>query len=347
MQRLRIAILDDYQAVTPHLACFGRLAGHEVKVFEHPARGLGQLAARLAEFDALVLIRERSRIDAPLLAKLPRLRLICQTGKVGPHLDLDACTARGVVVTDSSGYPQATAEFAWLLILAALRRLPPYMANLYAGRWQQSVPPRAGWPLAGLGESLHGKTLGVWGYGRIGKLVAGYGRAFGMRVQVHGRAASLQAAAAEGLLAVEDKRTFFASSDVLTLHLRLTDSTRGCVTANDLAAMQPTALIVNTSRAELIEPGALAAALQTGRPGLAAVDVYEREPLVGERWSDEPLLKLPNAICTPHLGFTERQSYEALLGGAFDNLVAYAQGAPVNVANPAALSADKQKGPVD
>lgn len=246
-----------------------------------------------------------------------------------------------MVVTESSGYPQATAEFTWLLILAALRRLPLYMANLYAGRWQQSVPPRAGWPLAGLDESLHGKTLGVWGYGRIGKLVAGYGRAFGMRVQVHGRAASLQAAAADGLLAVEDKQTFFASSDVLTLHLRLTDSTRGCVTAADLAAMQPTALIANTGRAELIEPGALAAALQTGRPGLAAVDVYEREPLAGERWNDEPLLKLPNAICTPHLGFTERQSYETLLGGAFDNLVAYANGVPVNVANPVALALSK------
>lgn len=283
MQRLRIAILDDYQAVSPHLACFGRLAGHEVKVFEHPARGLGQLAARLAGFDALVLIRERSRIDAPLLAKLPRLRLICQTGKVGPHLDLDACTAAGVVVTESSGYPAATAELTWLLILAALRRLPAYMANLYAGRWQQSVPPRPGAPLAGLGESLHGKTLGIWGYGRIGQLVAGYGRAFGMQVQVHGRAASLQAAAADGLVAVEDKRAFFASSDVLSLHLRLTDATRGGVTATDLAAMQPTALLVNTSRAELIAPGALATALQAGRPGLAAVDVYEREPLAGER----------------------------------------------------------------
>ncbi len=344
---MRIAIVDDYQGVSPQLDCFARLAGHEVKVFEHPARGRGQLAARLAAFDALVLIRERSRIDAGLLERLPRLQLICQTGKVGAHLDLAACTAQGVVVTESSGYPPATAEFTWLLVLAALRRLPAYMANLYAGRWQQSVPPRAGWPLAGLGESLHGKTLGLWGYGRIGRLVAGYGRAFGMQVLVHGRAASLQAATTDGHAATGNKSEFFARSDVLSLHLRLLDATRGCVTAADLAAMKPTALLVNTSRAELIEPGALAAALQAGRPGLAAVDVYEREPLTGESWTEEPLLKLPNAICSPHLGFTERQSYETLLGGAFDNLAAYARRAPVNVANPEALQADPQKRPVD
>jgi D-3-phosphoglycerate dehydrogenase len=344
---MRIAILDDYQALSPHLDCFARLTGHEVKVFGHPARGRGQLAARLAAFDAVVLIRERSRIDAELLDRLPRLRLICQTGKVGPHLDLAACTAHGVVVTESSGYPQATAEFTWLLVLAGLRRLPAYLASLHAGRWQHSVPPRAHWPLAGLGEALHGKALGLWGYGRIGRIVAGYGRAFGMQVLVHGRAASQQAAAADGYAVVETKAELFARSDVLSLHLRLLDATRGCVTAVDLATMKPTALLVNTSRAELIQPGALAAALLAGRPGLAAVDVYEREPLAGEYWANEPLLKLPNALCTPHLGFTERQAYETLLGGAFDNLAAYAQGAPVNVANPAALDVPIQNGSGD
>lgn len=331
---MRVAILDDYQDAVRHLDCFASLRGHEVKVFNHPARGVVQLAARLAGFDAIVLTRERTRIGRDLLARLPRLRLICQTGKVGPHLDLDACTRQGVVVTESSGYPQATAEFTWLLILAALRRLPAYMANLYAGQWQRSLPSRADWPLAGFGESLAGKTLGIWGYGRIGRLVAGFGRAFGMRVLVHGRDASLAAAAADAHAPMADRAEFFGACDVLTLHLRLVDATRGCITAADLARMKPTALLVNTSRAELIAPGALAAALRAGRPGLAAVDVFEREPP-----HDEPLLTLPNAICTPHLGFTERQSYERLFGGAFESLNAFARGEPVAVANPEALAA--------
>lgn len=331
---MKVAILDDYQDVVRQLDCYQRLAPHTVKVLNHPARGTGQQAARLSEFEALVLIRERSRITADLLEKLPKLRLICQTGKVGPHVDVPACTRRGIVVTESSGYSKATAEMTWLLTLAALRRLPAYMANLYAGQWQRSVPPLPGWPLAGFGESLAGKSLGIWGFGRIGQIVAGYGRAFDMKVRVHGRQASLDAAAAAGHEPVADKRAFFADNDVITLHLRLLDATRGCVTRANLAAMKPTALLVNTSRAELIESGALADALRAGRPGLAAVDVFEKEPVD----STEPLLKLPNAICTPHLGFTERGSYERLLGGAFANLNAFADGAPANVANPEVLT---------
>lgn len=325
---MRIAILDDYQDVVRHLDCFRRLDGHEVKVFHQPARGTGHLAARLADFDALVPIRSRTRITDALLARLPRLKRISQTGQAGAHLDLAACARRGIAVTESSGYAPATAEFTWLLVLAALRRLPGYMANLYAGRWQQSVPATAANPLAGFGESLRGKTLGIWGYGRIGRLVAGYGRAFGMRVAVHGRDASLAQARADGFDAIAAKDEFFASVDVLSLHLRLADATRRCVTRADLARMKPTAALVNTSRAELIEPGALAEALRAGRPGLAAVDVFEREPI----GPDEPLLALPNAVCTPHLGFTERQSYESMLGGAFDNVVAFAAGKPVNLA---------------
>lgn len=327
---MRVAILDDYQDVVRHLDCFGKLSGHEVKVFNHPARGTGQLAARLAPFDAIVLIRERTHVTEALLARLPALKLISQTGKVGAHVDLAACARRGIAVAESSGYAPATAEFAWLLVLAAMRRLPAYMANLYAGRWQQSVPATAANPLAGLGESLRGKMLGIWGYGRIGRLVAGYGRAFGMRVAVHGRAPSLAQARADGFEAIDAKGAFFAAVDVLSLHLRLVDATRGCVTRADLARMKPTALLVNTSRAELIEPGALVAGLRAGRPGLAAVDVFEREP----PGADEPLLALPNAICTPHLGFTERQSYETLLGGAFDNVVAFAAGRPANLVRP-------------
>jgi D-3-phosphoglycerate dehydrogenase len=331
---MRVAILDDYQDVVRHLDCFASLEGHNVKVFNHSARGIGQQAARLNDFEAVILIRERSRINAELLGRLPNLCLICQTGKVGPHLDLDACTRRGVVVTESSGHSQATAEMTWLLILAALRRLPAYMANLYAGQWQRSIPPLPNWPLAGFGEIAGGKTLGIWGFGRIGRIVAGYARAFGMEVLVHGRAPSREAATAAGFAATPDRAQFFSQCDVITLHLRLLDATRGCVTANELGRMKPTALLVNTSRAELIAPGALVQALRAGRPGLAAVDVFEKEPV--DR--SEQLLTLPNAICTPHLGFTERASYERLLGGAFDNLVAFAAGKPTNVANPDSLN---------
>jgi D-3-phosphoglycerate dehydrogenase len=330
---MKIAVLDDFQDVVRHLDCFASLRGHSVKVLQHTARGVGQQAARLSSFEALVLIRDRSHIKAELVARLPNLRLICQTGKVGPHLDLDACTRRGIAVTESAGHAQATAEMTWLLILAALRRLPAYMANLYAGNWQQSFPARAHWPLAGFGESLAGKTLGVWGFGRIGQLVAAFGRAFAMQVLVHGRAPSLDAATAAGFAVTPSRAGFFSSSDVLTVHLRLLDATRGCVTGAELACMKPTALFVNTSRAELVAPGALVDALRAGRPGLAAVDVFEKEPVQ----SGEPLLTLPSVICTPHLGFTERASYERLLGGAFANLVAFVAGKPANVANPEAL----------
>lgn len=330
---MRVAILDDYQDLARHLNCFSLLRPHLAKIFTQPAKGPGQLAIRLADFEALVPIRERTRISESLLARLPNLKLICQTGKVGPHLDLAACTRRGIVVTESSGYSPATAELTWLLLLAAMRRLPSYMANLYAGQWQRSVPASAQQPLRGMGESVAGKTLGIWGFGRIGQLVAGYGKAFGMRVVIHGRAASLDAGAKAGFLTLADQREFFENCDVVTLHLRLVEATRGCVRAQDLATMKPSALLVNTSRAELIETDALAAALEAGRPGLAAIDVFTNEPA----GSDEPLLKLPNAICTPHIGFTERVSYEHLLGGAFENLVAFAAGAPTNVANPEAL----------
>lgn len=330
---MRIVVLDDYQDTVRHLDAFRLLDGHGVRVLGQPAKGLGQLAVRLRDAEAIVLIRERTPVTDALLAKLPDLRLISQTGKAGAHIDIAACSRRGIAVAESQGHPTATAEFTWLLILAALRRLPAYMANLYAGQWQRSVPARPNWPLAGLGESVAGKTLGVWGYGRIGQLVAAYGRAFGAQVVVHGREASLARAKDDGFQPAADRRLFFAECDVVTLHLRLVDATRGCVSANELAAMKPTALLVNTSRAELIESGALASALASGRPGLAAIDVFEREPAM----ADEPLLRLPNVICTPHLGFTERQSYERLFSGAFANIVAFARGAPQNVVNVEAL----------
>lgn len=331
---MRVIVIDDYQDVVRHLDCFRLLDGHSTRVLNQPAKGVGQLAVRLREAEALVTIRERTRVSDALLAKLPNLRLISQTGKAGAHVDIEACTRRGVAVAESQGHATATAEFTWLLILAALRRLPAYMANLYAGQWQRSVPPRADWPLAGLGESVAGKSLGVWGYGRIGRLVAAYGRAFGMKVLVHGREPSLAQSAADGYEAVADRQAFFGRSDVITLHLRLVDATRGCVTRRELGAMKSAALLVNTSRAELLAPGALVAALNEGRPGLAAIDVFEREPVGPE----EMLLRLPNAICTPHLGFTERQSYERLFSGAFENVASFARGQPVNIVNPGALT---------
>jgi len=332
---MRILILDDYQDIVRHLDCFDRLRGHQVKVLTAPGAGLGQLAARLRDADAIVLTRERTRITDALLARLPHLKLISQTGKAGPHIDLEGCTRRGVAVAEGGGYSAATAEFTWLLILAAMRRLPSYMANLYAGAWQQSVPPRPDWPLAGLGVALTGKTLGVWSYGKIGALVAGYGRAFGMRVLVHGSEQARARAEADGHLVTAHRAELFERADVLTLHLRLADATRGCVTAEDLERMQRTALLVNTSRAELLAPDALIAALERGRPGMAAIDVYEREPVA----RDEPLLRLPNVIASPHIGFVERTSYETLFGGAFDNIVAFAAGKPRNIVNAAGLAA--------
>ena len=329
---MKILILDDYQDVVRHLDCFARLRGHDVRVLTGAASGLGQLAVRLRDADAIVLTRERTRVTDALLSRLPKLRLISQTGKVGPHVDIDACSRRGIAVAEGTGYSPATAEFTWLLILAAMRRLPSYMANLYAGVWQQSVPPPDDWPLAGLGVALTGKTLGVWSYGKIGVLVAGYGRAFGMNVLVHGSEQARARAEADGFAATARREEVFERADVLTVHLRLADSTRGIVTAGDLARMQRSSLFVNSSRAELVETGALIEALQRGRPGMAAIDVYEREPV-----QDEPLLRLPNVVATPHLGFVERNSYETLFGGAFDNIVAFASGQPRNVVNAAAL----------
>lgn len=331
---MKILILDDYQNVVRHLDCFARLKGHEVRILTAPAAGAGQLAIRLRDAEAVVLTRERTRITDGLLARLPNLRLISQTGKAGPHIDIEACTRRGIAVAEGAGYSAATAEFTWLLILAAMRRLPAYMANLYAGAWQQSVPALPDWPLAGLGVALTGKTLGIWSYGKIGALVAGYGKAFGMRVLVHGSEQARARAETDGYATTARREELFEQADVLTLHLRLADGTRGSVTAQDLARMQRTALFVNTSRAELVAPGALVDALKRGHPGMAAVDVYEREPL-----RDEPLLTLPNVVATPHLGFVERTSYETLFGGAFDNVVAFAAGQPRNVVNATGLAA--------
>src|ERR1700744_1720904 len=271
---MKIAILDDYQDAVRKLDCFHLLADHEVKVFNNTVRGLGQLASRLAEVEALVLIRERTRISSQLLDKLPRLRMISQTGKAGGHIEVDACTERGIAVLEGSGSPIAPAELTWALIMAAQRRIPQYVANLKQGAWQQSgLKTSALPPNFGLGQVLRGQTLGIWGYGKIGKLVAGYGKAFGMNVLIWGREHSREAASADGHSVAESREALFEQSDVLSLHLRLADDTRGIVTQEDLMRMKPTALLVNTSRAELLEENALVNALSHNRPGMGGVEV--------------------------------------------------------------------------
>jgi D-3-phosphoglycerate dehydrogenase len=306
------------------------LDGHEVKVFNNSSRGLGQLAIRLAPFDALVLIRERTAFPRALLAKLPRLKLISQTGKVSGHVDVAAATEHGIAIAEGVGSPVAPAELAWALIMAASRRIVPYANNLKEGLWQTaSINPA----LNGLGRVLRGRTLAIWGYGKIGRLLAGYGKAFGMRVLVWGSENSRAAAAADGYDAAPSREAFFEQADVLSLHLRLLDATRGIVTAEDLARMKPDALFVNTSRAELVAEGALEAALRKGRPGQAALDVFTSEPLPAA----SALLKIPTVLATPHLGYVEKDSYELYFRAAFENVVNFANGQPTNILNPDAL----------
>lgn len=328
---MKIAILDDYQDCVRHLDCFHLLEGHDVKVFTSSARGVMQLALRLMEFDALVLIRERTVLSRQLINKLPNLKLVSQTGKVSGHIDVDAATERGVAIVEGVGDPTAPAELTWALIMAATRRIPQYAANLRDGLWQTaSINPE----LNTLGTVLKGRTLGIWGYGRIGRLVAGYGKAFGMQVLIWGRDASRAAAAQDGFQAAESKDAFFEQADVLSLHLRLTDATRDIVTESDLARMKPTSLFVNTSRAELVAEGALEAALQRGRPRFAALDVFHAEPLP----PNAPLLRIPTVLATPHLGYVEKDSYELYFRAAFQNIVDFANGTPANLLNPDALN---------
>ncbi len=328
---MKIAILDDYQDAVRGLDCFRLLDGHEVKVFTNSSRGLGQLAIRLAPFEALVLIRERTAFPAALLAKLPNLKLISQTGKVAGHIDVAAASARRIAIAEGVGSPVAPAELTWALIMAASRKIVPYANNLRDGLWQTaSINPQ----LNGLGTVLKGRTLAIWGYGKIGRLVAGYGKAFGMKVLVWGRAASRDAALADGCEAAATREEFFERADVLSLHLRLNEATQGIVTAQDLARMKRSALLVNTSRAELVEQGALEAALLQGRPGGAALDVFDNEPLP----AGSALLKIPTVLATPHLGYVEKDSYELYFEAAFRNVVNFAKGKPSGILNPEALA---------
>ncbi|WP_289296795.1 D-2-hydroxyacid dehydrogenase family protein [uncultured Reyranella sp.] len=327
---MKITILDDYFDTLRTLPCFAKLAGHEVTIWNDHEQDVDRLAERLADTEVLVLFRERTQIRAPLLERLPRLKLISQRS-VYPHIDIDACTRLGIVVSSSqhAGTPSyAAAELTWALALAASRLLPQQIEALKTGRWQM-----------GVGSTLRGKTLGIYGYGRIGATVAGYGRAFGMRVLVWSREKTREDARRDGYAVAPDKQTFFRECDVLSLHMRLVDATRGIVTRADLAEMKPTAILVNTSRAPLIEPGALVAVLQAGRPGMAAVDVFEKEPLLD---TADPLLNMPNVIATPHIGYVSRDEYEVQFSDIFDQIVDYVAGTPSHVVNPAVLAAPRR-----
>ncbi|MFM7024867.1 MAG: D-2-hydroxyacid dehydrogenase family protein [Limnohabitans sp.] len=331
---MNIVILDDYQDAVRKLDCASKLEAYPAKVYTNTIKGLGQLSVRLKDADIIVLIRERTALNRALLEKLPRLKLIAQTGRVGKHIDLAACTEQGIAVAEGVSSPVAPAELTWALIMAAARRLPQYIGNLKHGAWQQSGLKAASMPPNfGLGTALRGKTLGIWGYGRIGQLVAGYGRAFGMQVMVWGSTESRARAEQDGHTAAPSRDSFFAGSDVLSLHLRLSDATEHIVTADDLARMKPTALFVNTSRAELVQTNTLIHALNKGRPGLAAVDVFDSEPIL----QGSALLRLENCICTPHIGYVEKESYEIYFGAAFENVANFIRGTPTNIVNPGAL----------
>jgi D-3-phosphoglycerate dehydrogenase len=322
---MKISILDDYHDTLRTLGCFGKLAGHDVEIWNDHVQEVDTLGKRLKDTEALVLIRERTQIRAPLLDRLPKLKLISQRS-VFPHIDVEVCTRRGVIVSSSqhAGAPSyAAAELTWGLVLAAMRRIPQQMEALRAGKWQ-----------IGVGNSLRGKTMGIYGYGRIGAVIAGYAKAFGMKVLVWSRETSLARARADGCAAARSKQAFFEECDIVSLHLRLVDATRGIVTAADLGRMKTTSLIVNTSRAPLIAPGALVSALRAGRPGMAAVDVYEDEPVTDIR---HPLLTMENVVCTPHIGYVTREEYEIQFADIFDQITAYASGKPINVVNPEVL----------
>lgn len=331
---MNIVILDDYQDAVRKLECAAKLEAYQAKVYTNTVKGIGQLSIRLKDADIIVLIRERTPISRQLIEKLPKLKLISQTGRVGSHIDVQACTERGIAVSEGTGSPVAPAELTWALIMAAMRRLPQYIGNLKHGAWQQSGLKAGSMPVNfGIGSVLQGKTLGIWGYGRIGQIVAGYGKAFGMQVVVWGSEASRARAVADGITAAADRETFFSQSDVLSLHLRLNEATKGVVTTADLARMKPTSLLVNTSRAELIEPEALICGLNRGHPGMAAVDVFETEPIL----QGHALLRLENCICTPHIGYVEQNNYEMFFSAAFDNVINFIKGTPTNIINPGAL----------
>ena len=331
---MNIVILDDYQDAVRKLHCASKLEAFSAKVYTNTVKGIGQLSIRLKDAEVIVLIRERTHITRALVEKLPKVKLIVQTGGTGSHIDVEACTEFGIAVAEGKGSPVAAAELTWALIMAAMRRLPQYIGNLKHGVWQQSGLKSGSMPANfGIGTVLRGKTLGIWGFGKIGQIIALYGQAFGMKVLVWGREPSRAKALEKGYLICTSREELFEHSDVLSLHLRLNEATRSIVKYEDLALMKTTALLVNTSRAELIEPDALISALNRGHPGMAAIDVFENEPIL----QGHALLRLENCICTPHIGYVEQDSYEMYFDDAFDNVINFINGTPSNIVNPDAL----------
>ncbi|QDL54042.1 D-2-hydroxyacid dehydrogenase family protein [Rhodoferax aquaticus] len=331
---MNIVILDDYQDAVRKLACADKLDAYQAKVYTNTVKGQGQLAVRLKDADIIVLIRDRSQISKLLIEKLPKLKLISLTGRMGGYIDVAACTERGIAVAEGVETSGATAELTWALVMAAMRRLPQYIGNLKHGAWQQSGLKSGAMPANfGLGSVLRDKTLGIWGYGNVGQLVAGYGKAFGMKVLVWGSETSQKNAEHDGHVAATSREEFFSQSDVLSLHLKCNPSTRHIITHADLALMKPTSLLVNTSHTELIETDALIGGLNRGRPGMAAVDIFETEPIL----QGHALLRLENCLCTPHIGYVEQTSYEHMFSVAFDNVANFIKGTPSNIVNPGAL----------
>ena len=324
---MKIAILDDYQNVVNKLNCYAQLEDLDTTVYIDTPASFDELVNRLSDKDALVLIRERTEISDELLARLPNLKLISQTGKISNHINVEACNQHRVAIAEGVGSPIAPSELCWSLILASSRHIVPYVNNFQQGNWQNSGS-------LGLGRTLNDMTMGIWGYGKIGQRIAQYAKAFGMTVLVWGSESSRGKALSDGFDAAPSKQDFFARSDVLSLHLRLSSKTEACVTYDDLQLMKQDALIVNTSRAQLIEPNALERSLKAGRPGFAALDVYDLEPATLEQ---EPLLAMPNVLCAPHIGYVEKNNYELYFNIAFANVVNFLNGAPQNIANPEVL----------
>ena len=315
---MKIAVIDDYQDAFRKSKAFAKLKGHDVQVYNDTETDPEKLAARLKDAEAIVLTQQRSPLPRTVIDRLPKLKMISQTGRNAYHIDLAACAEKGITVSaGGGGGPNATAELTWALILAHLRHIPQEVQRMKDGKWQHTV-----------GVGLKGKTLGVYAYGKIGSIVANVGRAFGMKVVCLGREASTAKARQDGFEATQDRKAFFENADIVTIHLPLNKDTRGIVTAEDLARMKPSAVLVNTSRAPIVAEGALVAALKKGRPGSAAVDVYESEPVLNR---EHPLIGMDNVTCTPHLGYVEEGGYEAIYGTAIDQLVAYAEGKPINV----------------
>jgi D-3-phosphoglycerate dehydrogenase len=334
MLPMNIVILDDYQDSVRKLGCADKLEKYQAKVYTNTVKGQAQLSVRLKDADVVVLIRDRSPMTKQLIEKLPKLKLISLTGSVGAHVDVQACTERGIAVAQGQDDATAPAELTWALIMAAMRRLPHYIGNLKHGAWQQSGLKTGAMPTNfGLGSNLTGKMLGLWGYDNIGQLVAGFGKAFGMQIMILGGDSAKEKALLNGHTVAQSQEEFFAHCDVLSLHLPFNDATRHIVKHEDLSRMKTTALLVNTSHAELIETDALVSALNRGRPGMAAVDVYEIEPIL----QGHALLRLENCICTPHIGYVEQSNYEMMFGVAFDNVLNFIKGTPTNIINPGAL----------